>query len=40
MHFPELLVTPIDMKIDNKGNQCDLEDELIEMHVNLEAKEG
>ena len=26
------------MKIDNKGYEPDLEDEIIEMHVDLEAK--
>ena len=26
------------MKIDNKGHESDLEDEIIEMHVDLEAK--
>ena len=38
MYFLEWLVVPFDMKIDNKGHECDLEDELIEMHVDLEAK--
>ena len=38
MHVLELLATPFDMKIDNKGCESDLEDELIEMHVDLEAK--
>ena len=37
MHLYERLVTPFDMKIDNKGYAYDLND-LIEMHVNLEAK--
>ena len=38
MHVPEWLVTPVDMEIDNKGYEADLEDELIKMHVDLEAK--
>ena len=38
MHIPEWPVTPFDMKIDHKGHESDLEDELIEMHVDLEAK--
>ena len=38
MHFPGWFVTPCGMKIDNKGYESDLEDELIEMHVYLEAK--
>ena len=38
MHVPKWLVTPFDMKIDNKGYESDLEGELIEMHVDLEAK--
>ena len=38
MHFTEWLVTPFDMKIDNKGYECDLEDELIEINVVPKAK--
>ena len=38
MHVPEWLFTPFDMKIGNNGYESDLEDELIEMHVDLEAK--
>ena len=38
MHVPEWLVTPFDMKIDNKGYETDLVDALIEMHVDLKAK--
>ena len=38
MHVPEWLVTPFDMKIDNDGYESGLEVELIEMHVDLEAK--
>lgn len=38
MHVPEWLVTPFDMKIDDECNECDLEDELVEMSVDLEAK--
>ncbi|KAF2350822.1 hypothetical protein FHG87_018422 [Trinorchestia longiramus] len=38
MHVPEWLVTPFDMKTDNKSNESDLEDELVEMRVDLEAK--
>ena len=38
MHVPKWLVTPFDMKIDNKGHESDFEDELIEMHVDLESK--
>ena len=34
----EWLVTPFDVKIDNKGYECDLEDELIGMHVDLKVK--
>ena len=34
MHVPEWLVTPFDMKIDNKGHESDIEDEHFEMHVN------
>ena len=37
MHFHERHVTPFDMKIDNNGYEFDLEVELIEMHVDLEA---
>ena len=36
---PEWLETPFDMKIDNKGCETDIEDELMEMHVDLKAKE-
>ena len=38
MHVPEGLITPFDMKIDNKGHDSDLEDKLIEMHMALKAK--
>ncbi|KAF2355756.1 hypothetical protein FHG87_013491 [Trinorchestia longiramus] len=38
MHIPEWLVTSFDMKTDNKSNESDLEDELVEMCVDLEAK--
>ena len=38
MHVPDRLITPFDMKIDNKGYESDLEDELIEMYVDFEAK--
>ena len=38
MHIPHWLATPFDMKIDNEGHEYDLEDELIEMHVDLKAK--
>ena len=38
MYVPEWLVTPFDMKIDNKSYESDLEDEHMEMHVDLEAK--
>ena len=33
MHVPEWLVTPLDITIDNKGYESDLEDELIEMWI-------
>ena len=38
MHVPEWHVTLFDIKIDNKGNESDLEDELIEMHINTQNK--
>ena len=38
MHVPEWLVTPFEMKTDNKGSESDLEDDLSEMHVDHEAK--
>ena len=38
MHVPEWLVTPLDMKIDNKGYDADLEEQLFEMHVYLKPK--
>ena len=38
MHVLEWLVTPFDMKIDNNGYESDIEDQLTEMHVDLEAK--
>ena len=38
MHVPEWLATPLDMKIDNKVYDSDLEDDLIETHVHPEAK--
>ena len=38
MHVPEWLVTPFDMKIDNRGYKSELEDEIIKMHVDLAAK--
>ena len=40
MHVPKWLVTPFDTKIDNKGIESDMEDELIEMHVDLEGSDG
>ena len=36
MHVPEWLLTPFDMKLDNKGYESGLE--LIEMHVDFEGK--
>lgn len=38
MHVPDWLVAPFDKKIDNKCDESDLEDELIEMCEDLEAK--
>ena len=38
MHVPEWLLTPFNMKINNEGYESDLEDDLIEMHVDLKAK--
>ena len=38
LNVPEWSVTPFDMEIDNKGYVSDLENELIEMHVDLKAK--
>ena len=38
-HVTERLDTPFDMKIYHIGFECDLEDELNEIHMNLEAKE-
>ena len=38
IHVPKWLVAPFDVKIYNKVNKSDLEDELIEMHVDLKAK--
>ncbi|KAF2367302.1 hypothetical protein FHG87_001946 [Trinorchestia longiramus] len=38
MQVPEWLVTPFDKKTGNKSNESDLEDELVEMCVDLEAK--
>ena len=38
MDVPKWLVTPFDMKIYNEGHESDLEDELSEMHVDLEAE--
>ena len=37
MQVPEWPVIPFDMKIDNKGYESDLEDELIEIRVDFEA---
>ena len=37
-YFSNWLVTSFNIKIDNKGYESDLEDELIEMHVDLEVK--
>ena len=37
MLVPARFVTAFDMKIDNKDHEFDLENELIEMHVELEA---
>ena len=39
VHVPEWLGTPIDMKMDNKCYESDLEDELIEINVDFEPKE-
>ena len=36
MHIPEWLVTQFDKKINNKSYECDLEDELNEILVDLE----
>ena len=36
MHVPEWLVIPFDIKIDSKGYESDLGDELIVMNVNFE----
>ena len=38
MYVPEWLVTPFDMKIDNKDYESDIVDELIDMYVDFEAK--
>ena len=38
MHVPDWFVTPFDMKIDNEGCESDLEDGLIEMLLDLDAK--
>ena len=38
MHVSEWLVASFDMKIDNKGYESDLEDELIEMCVDLKVE--
>ena len=38
MHVPEWLVTKFDMKLDNNVHEFVIEDELIVMHVDLEAK--
>ena len=38
MHFPECIVILFDTKIYSKDYESDLEDEVIEMHVDLEAK--
>ena len=38
MHVLEWLVSPFDVKIDNKSYESDIEDEIIEIHVDLEAK--
>ena len=37
MNVPEWFVTQFDVKIDNGGYESDLQDEVIEMPVNLEA---
>ena len=37
-HVPEWLVTPFDMKVNNKVYESGLEDELIEIHVESETK--
>ena len=38
MDVPDFLLTPFDMKIDNKCYESDIEGILNEMHVDLEAK--
>ena len=38
MHIPKWFVAPFYMKIYNKCHESELEDELIEMHLDLEAK--
>ena len=38
IHVADWLVIVFDMKIDNKSHEFDLEDQLIEMHVDLKAK--
>ena len=38
MHVFEWLVAQFDMTVDNEGCVSDLEDKIIEMHVNHEAK--
>ena len=38
MHVPVWIDGTFDMKIDNKGYESVLEDELIEMHVSLDVK--
>ena len=37
MRLAQWLVIPFDMKIDNKDKESRLEDELIEMHVDIEG---
>ena len=38
IHVPERIVTPFDVRIENKGHVSDIEDELIEMLVDLEDR--
>ena len=38
IHVPDWLATPYDIQINSKGHKFNIEDELIEMHVDLEAK--
>ena len=38
MYVPERLVTSFNMKLDNKCYESDIQDVLIVMHVDIEAK--